>query len=68
MLFVHEFLSHLILFFHYEAEVLTLIVTLMIIFMSRELIGSSIDFCFEYNTDTHSIYASTYVYDLIRFR
>ena len=28
MLFVHEFLSRLILFFHYEAEVLTLIVTL----------------------------------------
>ena len=47
MLFVHEFLSHLILFFHYEAEVLTLIVTLKIIFMSRELIGSSIDFCFD---------------------
>ena len=42
MLFVHEFLSHLILFFHCEAEVLTLIVTLMIIF-----IGSSIAFCFD---------------------
>ena len=47
MLFIHEFLSRLILLFRYDAEVLTYRYFGDYLYVSRAFIGSSIDFCFD---------------------